>query len=342
MQPEEFEEHVGNVLKNTICSNSTNSNTINSNILTEKIAVAVSGGSDSLALVISISRIFSNVLAIMVNHNLRPTAAQEIAQTAATLDKFGIKYVIKEWDGNVKKNLENEARNARYKLLIDTCKAQKIKYLCIGHHANDQVETFFLNLARGSGLDGLCAMPVVKMVENVAIIRPMLDLTKDDCRSYLRALNVHWCEDESNQDRHYKRNNIRFLLEQIEDKNLILQRTNQTIKTLQEAKLALDEMVDITINSITINSITVNRNISQDKREISFAKNDFMRLTPYIQKSVLSMCIMNVSGRIYKLRLYQIENVLESIKSGKNFKRTLARCVVEMRGDVVKIYSILP
>ena len=337
MQPDEFEEHVGNVLKNTICSNSTNSNTINSNILTEKVAVAVSGGSDSLALVISISRFFSNVLAIMVNHNLRPTAAQEIAQTVATLEKFGIKYVIKEWDGNVKKNLENEARNARYKLLIDTCKAQKIKYLCIGHHANDQVETFFLNLARGSGLDGLCAMPVVKMVENVAIIRPMLDLTKEDCRSYLRALHVDWCEDESNQDRHYKRNNIRFLLEQIEDKNLILQRTNQTIKTLQEAKLALDEMVDITINSITINS-----NISQDKHEISFSRNDFMRLTPYIQKSVLTRCIMNVSGRTYKLRLYQIENILESIKSGRNFKRTLARCIVEMRGDLVKIYSILP
>ena len=332
MQPEEFEKHVCNVLKNTICSNSTNRNSINSNILTEKIAVAVSGGSDSLALVISISRIFSNVLAIMVNHNLRPTAAQEIAQTVATLDKFGIKYVIKEWDGNVKKNLENEARNARYKLLIDTCKAQKITYLCIGHHANDQVETFFLNLARGSGLDGLCAMPVLKMVENVAIIRPMLDLTKEDCRSYLRAIHVDWCEDESNQDRHYKRNNIRFLLEQIEDKNLILQRTNQTIKTLQEAKLALDEMVDITINSITIN-----RNISQDKQEISFARNDFTKVTPYIQKSVLTKCIVDMSNRTYKLRLYQIENVLESIKSGKNFKRTLAKCVVEMRGDLVRI-----
>lgn len=337
MQPEEFEEHVCDVLKNTICSNSTNSNTINSNILSDKIAVAVSGGSDSLALVISISRNFSNVLAIMVNHNLRPTAAQEIAQTAATLEKFGIKYVVKEWDGNVKKNLENDARNARYKLLIETCKVQKIKYLCIGHHANDQVETFFLNLARGSGLDGLCAMPVVKMVENVVIIRTMLDLTKEDCRSYLKALNVDWCEDESNQDRHYKRNNLRFLLEQIEDKNLILQRTNQTIKTLQEAKLALDEMVNITINSITINRI-----ISQDKHEISFSRNDFMRLTPYIQKSVLTRCVMNLSGRIYKLRLYQIENVAESIKSGRNFKRTLAWCVVEMRGDLVKIYSILP
>ena len=327
MQPEEFDEHVCNVLKNTICSNSTNSNTINSNILTEKVAVAVSGGSDSLALVISISRIFPNVLAIMVNHNLRPTAAQEIAQTAATLEKFGIKYVIKEWDGNVKKNLENDARNARYKLLIDTCKAQKIKYLCIGHHANDQVETFFLNLARGSGLDGLCAMPVVKMAENVAIIRPMLDLAKEVCRSYLRALHVDWCEDESNQDRHYKRNNIRFLLEQIEDKNLILQRTKQTIKTLQEAKFALDEIVDTAINRI----------ISQDKNGISFARNDFMRLTPYIQKSVLTRCIMNVSGRTYKLRLYQIENVVESIKSRKNFKRTLAKCLVEMRGDLVKI-----
>lgn len=332
MHPEEFEEHVSNVLKNTICSNSINSNTINSNILTEKIAVAVSGGSDSLALVISISRIFPNVLAIMVNHNLRPTATKEIIKTANTLEKIGIKYVVKEWDGVVKKNLENDARNARYKLLIDTCKAEKIKYLCIGQHANDQVETFFLNLARGSGLDGLCAMPVVKMIENIAIIRPMLDLTKEDCRNYLRALHVDWCEDESNQDRHYKRNNIRFLLEQIEDKNLILQRTNQTIKTLQEAKLALDEIVNTATNRI----------ILQDKNGISFSRNEFMELSPYIQKSVLTRCIVGLSDRTYKLRLYQIENVVESIKSGENFKRTLARCIVEMRGDVVKICSILP
>ena len=86
-----------------------------------------------------------------------------------------------------------------------------------------------------------------------------------------------------------------------------------------------------------LGALSINRNILQDKREISFAKNDFIRLTPYIQKSVLTRCIMNVSGRTYKLRLYQIENVLESIKSGKDFKRTLAKCVVEMHGDVVKI-----
>ena len=327
MQPEEFEKHVCDVLKNTICSN-----TINSNILTEKVAVAVSGGSDSLALVISISRNFPNILAIMVNHNLRPTAAKEITQTATTLEKFGIKYTIKEWNGAFKNNLENDARNARYKLLMETCKAQNIKYLCIGHHANDQAETFFLNLARGSGLDGLCAMPVMKIVDNVAIVRPMLDLTKGDCCSYLRALNVEWCEDESNQDRRYKRNNIRFLLEQIEDKNLILQRTNQTIKTLQEAKLALDEMVDITINSITINRIN-----AHDQQEILFVRNEFAKLTPYIQKSVLTRCIMRISDRIYKLRLYQIESVLESVKSGENFKRTLAKCMIEMRDGIVKI-----
>ena len=119
-----------------------------------------------MALTIALHQLNYDVLAILVNHNLRVEAKKEIQQTIKTISKFKIKYVVKEWDGKVNKNLENEARNARYRLLLETCRENNIKYLCIGHHIDDQVETFLLNLARGSGLDGLCSMPYLKKIDN--------------------------------------------------------------------------------------------------------------------------------------------------------------------------------
>ena len=194
-----------------------------------KLAVALSGGSDSLALTIALHQLNYDVLAILVNHNLRVEAKKEIQQTIKTISKYNIKYIVKEWDGNVNKNLENEARNARYSLLLEACRENNIKYLCIGHHMDDQVETFLLNLARGSGLDGLCSMPYLKKIDNINIIRPMLNLTKQDCVNYLTSKNISWCEDASNKDTKYKRNKIRYLLDQREDKQLFNKRICETI-----------------------------------------------------------------------------------------------------------------
>ena len=94
-----------------------------------RLAVALSGGSDSLALTTALHQLNYDILAILVNHNLRMEARDEIQQTINTISKYGIKYVVKEWDGNVNKNLENEARNARYSLLLEACRENNIKYL---------------------------------------------------------------------------------------------------------------------------------------------------------------------------------------------------------------------
>ena len=113
-------------------------------ISAEKVAVALSGGSDSLALTIALKNIGFDVLAILVNHHLRAEAGEEITETIKTLKKFKIDYIVKNWDGKYKKNLESEARNARYSLLLEVCKKENINTLCIGHHIDDQIETFLL------------------------------------------------------------------------------------------------------------------------------------------------------------------------------------------------------
>ena len=301
-----------------------------------RLAVALSGGSDSLALTIALHKLNYDVLAILVNHNLRMEARDEIQQTINTISKYGIKYVVKEWDGNVNKNLENEARKARYSLLLEACRENNIKYLCIGHHIDDQVETFLLNLARGSGLDGLCSMPYLKKIDNIKIIRPMLNLTKQDCVNYLTSKNISWCEDASNKDTKYKRNKIRCLLEQIEDKQLLNKRIFQTISILQDARETIDILIQQTEDNIASYNIDKQGHISS----VSFKQNDFLNLTQYLQKSLLTKFIMKLSKKTYKPRLYQIENIIFDIHNRKSFKRTLAHCVIIMQHDVITI-SIL-
>lgn len=299
-----------------------------------QLAIALSGGSDSLALTIALHQLRYNVLAILINHNLRIESKDEIDKTIKTISKYGIKYLVKEWDGKVKNNLENDARNARYKLLLDVCNRYKIKYLCLGHHMNDQSETFLLNLARGSGLDGLCCMPNIITINNIHIIRPMLNLTKQDCVNYLVSKTITWCEDSSNKDTKYKRNKIRYLLEQIEEKKLLTKRICTTVAILQEVRETIDIVIEQTTNKIASYNIDKYGNTLS----ISFKRNDFLNLTTYLQKSILTKFVMKLSGKIYKPRLYQIENILKDIKNKNHLKRTIANCFILIKNDSITIF----
>jgi len=293
----------------------------------QEVAVALSGGSDSLALTLALNNIGFKVLSILVNHHLRLEADDEIKTTIKTLKKFNIKYVVKNWDGKYKKNLESEAREARYGLLINVCKKENINVLCIGHHMDDQIETFFLNLARGSGLDGLCAMADKNTINGILIVRPMLGLSKQDCKNYLISLNIKWCEDLSNLDIKYKRNKIRSLLNEIEDKNLITKRVFTTIKTLQEVREVLDKVIIDTEKKI----------LTHENDEISFNVKKILSLPIYLQKSIITNCIMKLANKQYKPRLVQIENIIRSINSGDNFKRTIANLIISCKNDYIKI-----
>ena len=301
--------------------------------MNEQVAVALSGGSDSLSLILALHNSNINVLAIMVDHNLREKAKSEIEQTIKTLNKFKIKYVLKEWDGNVKNNVENEARKARYSLLFEVCKENNIKILCIGHHLDDQIETFLLNLARGSGLDGLCAMPNIIKKNGIDIIRPMLNLTKKDCENYLKLLKVEWVEDESNKDTKYKRNKIRFLLEQIEDRILLEKRIETSIKTLQEVKETIDKMI------AEVEEKIIEYNNNNDEENVKINTKQFVKLTKYVQKTILVRCILKISKKEYKTRLYQIENILYKINqyvlNNKSFRTTLSGCIIETKKDTI-------
>lgn len=297
------------------------------NLSLSKVAVAVSGGCDSLSLVIAIHNLGYDVLAILVNHNLRKESKQEVEITATTLQKIGIKYIITEWDGKVAKNLEAEARKARYKILFDVCKESGIDVLLIGHHLNDQVETFLLNLSRGSGIDGLSSIPEVNVVDGIYIVRPMLNVCKQDGKNYLTDMNISWCEDGSNNDTKYKRNKIRYMLCNLEDKGLIEKRIANTVVLLQEVR----DVIEDVLNDVILKNVKFTDDLC------TFDRDFFLKQRPYIQKSLLSFCIMKISNREYKVRLYQIENIVNNIYKKDCFRQTIAKCIISWKKNIIVI-----
>ncbi len=167
------------------------------------IAVAVSGGPDSLALTILADRWVrlrgGRMCALSVDHGLRPESTAELRQLAAWLAARGIDHRILVWRGEKPStHIQERARAARYRLLQDWCREEGCLHLLIGHHRDDQVETYRLRRAAQSGRDGLAAMAPVRETAHGRILRPLLAVPKSRLLATLAAENQPFVIDPSN------------------------------------------------------------------------------------------------------------------------------------------------
>ncbi len=153
------------------------------NLKKKKFVVAVSGGPDSLALTALTKAVNSEknlrFFYVLVNHNIRKNSFLEANKIKRLLKKNHIHLNILNNKSQIKKNIQSEARKIRYDLLIKFCKKKKTKVLMTAHHLDDQVETFFIRLSRGSGLTGLSAMQkLTKLNREILLLRPLLNVQK--------------------------------------------------------------------------------------------------------------------------------------------------------------------
>ena len=187
--------------------------------INEKFAVAVSGGSDSLSLAF-FAKCFSlinelDVKFYIINHNLRKDSMSEAKLVASRLKKFDINCKILNWRGKKpSKNIQAIARDARYYLLSNECKKNKINYILIGHHIDDLYENFLLRLLRGSGLKGLTSFGKTAECKknSINIFRPLINVEKKDLIYLSRKVFNFFIEDPSNLNENFKRIRIRNLL----------------------------------------------------------------------------------------------------------------------------------
>ncbi len=186
---------------------------LQSNLLRHKtIVVALSGGLDSVVLFHYLRMHYSDVKlrAVHINHHLHRHSDKwaDFCQILCTSNH--VKYICIDIFPSKKNNIEKNARDMRYQVLLSHLKKNEV--LCTAHHAQDQAETLLLQLFRGSGIAGLSSMPMLKKFGKNLYYRPFLSLEKIEISRYAKEHQLKFIEDESNFNTYFRRNFIRHTL----------------------------------------------------------------------------------------------------------------------------------
>jgi tRNA(Ile)-lysidine synthase len=230
----------------------------NSLIPREDLAVAVSGGPDSLALAY-LAKCYSiknkiKVKYFIVDHKLRKESSQEAKKVKSILKKIDVNCEILKWNGKKpSKNIQAKARDKRYFLLFNECKKNNIKYLLLGHHINDLFENFFIRLVRGSGLKGLVSLSKNTKYKNkdLNILRPLLDIEKNDLLNISNKVFNFFVKDPSNINKDYRRTRIRNLLKSLAKEGLDEKKLRLTINNLKDS----DQSIKFYVNKNLENNL---------------------------------------------------------------------------------------
>ena len=184
------------------------------------------------------------VLALVVDHGLRPDSGAEARRVTGWLGDIGIGHAVLSWDGpKPAAEIQAAARAARYRLLVDHCRADGVLHLLIAHHRDDQAETFLLRLGRGSGLDGLAAMAAIVETAGGRLLRPLLAVPPARLRATLEARGLPWVDDPSNRDSGFARTRLRGLAPLLAADGVTPGRLGRTAMALGRARRILDGAV---------------------------------------------------------------------------------------------------
>ncbi len=308
-----------------------------------RLVLAVSGGADSLALMILCHEwLIENSLSLSlyvasVDHGLRPEAKDECALVAELAAQRGLPHATLTWRNNVSaSNIQARARDARYQLLSDYAKSLGCRSIAVAHHRDDQAETFIMRLLRGSGVTGLGAMRVKQPVGDLTLVRPLLDIPKSRLLASLRARDLQWIEDPSNHSDAYMRVRMRKLLPQLAQEGGDASRLAATARRLQRADAALDGVA----------SVFFLRHMRPEPGcALSMDPADFMSLEEEFRLRLLRMMLVHVAGPAYPPReekLIAIDAALLGMRETKIFdKRTMGGCCFHWSDGRVWIYREL-
>lgn len=299
----------------------------------KKIAVAVSGGADSMALAHLLMRWgyerTIQVHLLTVDHGLRKESKAETKTVAAEIASWPLQplHQILTWTGRKPKTrLQEEARSARYRLLAQYCGTHKIRHLFLAHHADDQAETVLFRLAKGSGLDGLGGMAATAAYDKqLTLLRPCLNLTHNDLVSYCRSQKIGWVEDPSNGADRFARVRLRQSREILEKEGLSSARLSTTAARLMRARQALEQLTE---KEYKKNLCKINTS------SIEFILSKVLKLPEEIFVRILSRAIQETGlSRAYPPRLEQIETLAHALRQeGPAFKgATLAGSVIKVK-----------
>ena len=297
-----------------------------------RLAVGVSGGADSLGLVLLAHEWArgqgGSVLGLTVDHGLRPESSGEAERVGRWLAVRGIAHAVLRWDGDKPKTgIQAAARAARHRLLAERCSAEGILHLALAHHRDDQAETVLLRLARGSGIDGLAGMAPIRAAGPVRVIRPLLDLPHDRLVATCRAHGQDWIEDPSNRNPAFARARLRAAEDALSAEGLDADRLADTARRAARARAALEAGAASLLAGAA--AVFPEGWIRLDPRPLRAAPEE-------LGLRALVRCLLVVGGAPYPPKAEALERLFAEIMRGLDGGRTLGGCrILPRRGGLV-------
>ncbi len=303
--------------------------------LEQDIAVGVSGGADSMALCFALSECFSNnkkIHALTVDHGLRDESNAESQYVADKLKNLtNVTHHILKWEhdsGNKPDaRIQEKARNARYNLMARYMMGLGITHLFLGHHMNDQAETFLFRLAKGSGIDGLsCMLPIQKMDNGIILCRPMLGVQKSEIIDFCSDKGISFIDDPSNECDDYARVRLRKSMDILSAEGLSTKRLAVNAMRHARARSALGFIADRAFIDCLVN---------KDAKRIVFDSKGLVCNPEEIILRVILRAVTELkSENGYGARMEKMEALCFDFINAKQFrKQTLGGVIFERKDD---------
>lgn len=299
-----------------------------------KIAVAISGGPDSLCLMLLLhewaQKNQRTLIAITCDHGLREESTHEALWVKKICASLNIDHYILTLEGEKPETgIQEWARIKRYEAFELFCIEHHIQDLFLAHHQDDQIETFLMRLMAKSTWYGLASMPVFQHGKIINLVRPLLYFSKNDLIETLQRFNMPiWMNDPSNNNQKYLRSQIRHTL--IPSLNTDL-KIDYLVKTIADLRFYRD-IFDAEVQSIHDKYVLYHL-----EGYAEFDQNILHALPDTLCVLFLKKCLKNVGAHKNPIRYEALNTIIQKLRS--NAKRlTLAQCLIEVRKDKIYIF----
>lgn len=273
-----------------------------------RVGIAVSGGGDSMALLHLAHRLApGRVAAATVDHGLRAEAADEARQVAAFCAGLGVAHQTLRWSGPAGSgNLMALARNARFALLSAWAQDHGLGCVALGHTADDQAESFLMNLGRSAGLDGLSGMRADWQAGGMRWCRPLVGVSRADLRAYLTGQGVRWIDDPTNEDDRFTRVRARravAALHPVADVQAICRSIAHLAALRADLRQALAEWVD--------------GHVTERVGALAFDRVAWAALLPDLRRRLISAILRWMTGAEHPPREAPLARLIDALLAGQ-------------------------
>ena len=295
------------------------------------LGLSLSGGPDSMALMcllkMWVDKYNGKLTALNVNHKIRLNSKEESIKVKNIAEQSGIECIVLNWDEEKPKaRLMEGARNKRYELMLNECKKRKILHLMLGHHLNDNAETYIMRSRRVGNLTGLTSIPLIREIKYTRLIRPLLKFKKERLLQTCIHYGKKWIDDPSNLNSFYERVRVRKYLS---SKTNSINQISIKIKN----KIIKRKKIENTVSNFFIN---FSEFFPYGVFKIN--KLEFLKLSREEQLIIIKKLLVTNAATIFPPKKRSVEFLVNQILE-KNFSiLTLHSSIIKIQKDNILIF----